>query len=267
MKTIYSKNTKSLHKSGAVSNPKGKFFLHLLKKRYFVFIVLLIFIASGLASGLWIYYTSVNIFPVREIIFTGNKHITDSELKALAGVTPGDSLSALSARTISVRLASSPWIKAVSIRKGYPDKILIRVNEAAPFAILQMKGSAFLIDENGTKLDKVDDTVPFLPVIIADTAKNRGNFTEALTLTRIVRDKGIATERGRVEIIADKGPEDLAIAIDNLVIKVGSGEYKRKLERFFDIEKEIEKRAIAVDYIDLRFANKVVVKPIHKVVR
>lgn len=267
MKTIYSKNTKSLRKSGAVSREEGKFFLRLLKRRYFVFIVLFVFAVSGLASGLWIYYTGVRIFPIRDVVFMGNKHIIDIELRSLAGVKPGDSLFALSARTVSDRLARSPWIKSVSIRKVYPDKILIKVNEAAPFAILQMKGNTFLIDENGSTLDKIDDTVPFLPVIAADPARNRESFAEALNLTRIIREKGIAAERGRVEVIADKGPEDMAIVIDNLVIKIGSGEYKQKLERFFYIEKEIEKRAIAVDYVDLRFTNKVIVKPIHEVVR
>lgn len=267
MKTIYSRNTKSRQNPGAVSGAEGKPVLRLLKKRYFVFIVLFVFIASGLASGLWIYYAGVNIFPIREIIFTGSKHITDSELRALAGVKPGDSLFALSAKAVSGRLASSSWIKAVSIRKGYPDKVLMRVTEASPFAILQMRGSSFLVDENGITLDRINDTVPFLPVIVADPSKNRENFAGALNLARIVKEKGIAAERGRVEIIADKGPEDTAITIDNLVIKVGSGEYKQKLERFFDIEKEIEKRAMAVDYIDLRFENKVIVKPVHEVVK
>lgn len=265
MKIIYSKNTQSLQKSGSAGRAKEKFIWRLLKKRYFVFIVLLIFIVSGVASGLWIYYSSINIFPIREIVFTGNKHIPDNELSPMSGIKPGDSLFALSAKTVSGKLAKSPWIKSVSIRKGYPDKVLIRVTETAPFAILQMRGNAFLVDENGTTLDNVDDTVPFLPVIVADPA--RENFNEALKLARIIKERGIAAERGRVEIIADKGPEDLAIAIDNLVIKIGSGEYKQKLERFFDIEKEIERKAIAVDYVDLRFANKVIVKPMHEVVR
>lgn len=269
MKTIYSsKNNKFLNKSGSgKSSRKGAFFLRLIKRRYFVFVVLFVFIASGLVSGLGIYYTGVSIFPIRDIVITGNKHITDSELRTMAGVKSGDSLFALSARTVSDRLMKSHWVKSVVIRKDYPGKVLIKVNEAVPFAILQMKGSAFLIDENGITLDKADDTVPFLPVIAVDPVKNKENFAEALSLARIIREKGIAAERGRVEIMADKGPEEMALIIDNLVIKVGSGEYKQKLKRFFDLEKEIEKRAIAVDYIDLRFANKVIVKPVHEIVR
>ena len=267
MKKIFSTNNKPLHTAGAAGRGEGKFFLRIIKKYYFIFIVLFVFILSGIVSGLGIYYTGVHIFPIHEIVLTGNKHLTDSELKAMTGTKPGDSLFELSTRKVSDRLLKSPWIKAVSIRKGYPDKVWVKVYEAAPFAILQKDGGAFLIDETGSLLDKIDSTVPFLPVIAVSNVRNAENLTEALKLARVLKGKGLATERNRVEVIAKKDPEDMAVVIDDLVIKVGSGDYKQKIERLFDAEKEIEKRAIAVDYVDLRFANKVVVKPLNEVIR
>jgi len=52
-----------------------------------------------------------------------------------------------------------------------------------------------------------------------------------------------------------------------VVIRMGQGDYERKLSRLLALEDEIKKRQIAVDYVDLRFANRVVVKPISEVVR
>jgi cell division septal protein FtsQ len=48
---------------------------------------------------------------------------------------------------------------------------------------------------------------------------------------------------------------------------VGEGEYEDKLARLADIEKEIKDRNISVDYIDLRFANRVLVSPVTEVIR
>ena len=104
-------------------------------------------------------------------------------------------------------------------------------------------------------------------MITADPYKNKDNFAEAINLAKVIKDKKIATERSRVEIIADKGAENLSMIVDSMVIKVGQGDYERKLQRLFELEQEIKKRAITIDYVDLRFVNRVVVKPISEVVR
>jgi cell division septal protein FtsQ len=52
-----------------------------------------------------------------------------------------------------------------------------------------------------------------------------------------------------------------------MVVKVGAGDYKEKLQRLLELEEDIQRRQITVDYIDVRFANRVVVKPIKEVIR
>jgi cell division protein FtsQ len=76
----------------------------------------------------------------------------------------------------------------------------------------------------------------------------------------------LSSERDQIEIVLSK-PEELSSIIDGMVVKVGAGEYKEKLERLLELEEDIQSRQITVDYIDLRFANRVVVKPIKEVIR
>lgn len=239
----------------------------LFLKRFFFFAALFFLIGSGVFVSLWIYRSGERAFPVKEVIFYGNTHLLDSELKTLTGISKDESLFSVSPKRVSARLLQSPWIKEVSIRKDFPSAVLIRIRETSSFAILEMKGRAFLIDETGTMLEEMKGEIPFLPVITADPFKNRDNFTEALNLAKAVKDSKIATERSRVEIIADKGPESISLVMDGVVIRMGQGDYERKLSRLFELEDEIKKRAIAVDYVDLRFANRVVVKPISEVVK
>ncbi len=211
----------------------------------------------------------ISIFPVKELVFSGNKHLSQAELEAISGVRQNEDLLMLSAGKTAEKILLSPWIKKVSVRKDFPERLLINITEALPFAILDKDGEMSLIDERGNLLEKMKaDPVPFLPIIRAGDSGGNENFMEALSLARIIRDKEIAAERNRIEILANgKGPEEMSLIVDNLLIKIGRGDYERKLNRLFAIEEEIKKKAVALDHIDLRFANRIVVKPINEVIR
>lgn len=229
--------------------------------------VVLLGMCAGVFLSLRIYRASTGLFPLREVVCYGNLHLSEAELKSIAGLNGGEGLFPISTKGISERLLKSPWIRNVSIRKEFPHSLSVRIYEASPFAILEMKGRSFLIDEKGRMLEEMKGAIPFLPVITADPFGDRENFMEALHLARVLKDKKIATERGRVEIVAGKGPESISMVLDSVLIKIGQGDYEQKLNRLFELEEEIKKRAITVDYVDLRFANRVVVKPINEVVR
>lgn len=224
-------------------------------------------VTAGILVSVLVYRASARAFPVREVVFYGNTHLSDAELREMSGIGKNEGLFAVSSKRVSARFLQSPWITNVCIRKDFPHRVLIKIQETSPFAILELKGRSFLIDERGKLLEEMKDVVPFLPVITSDPFKNRDDFLEALNLAKVVKEKKIATERGRVEIIADKGPESISMVMDNVLIRMGQGDYERKLSRLLALEDEIKKRAIAVDYVDLRFANRVVVKPISEVVK
>lgn len=205
---------------------------------------------------------AVTLLPITQILFTGNRHLTDEELSALSGVHLHDSLLSLSGKTVSEQLLKSPWIRSVQMRKQFPDILSLVIKEAEPFALLDMKGHLFLVDEKGTLLEELrDDSIPFLPVIAGDPFKQKEGFAEAVSLAKVMNEKGFAAERDQIEIIADR-PEELTIMVDGTYVKIGNGDYEQKLERLVTLEEEVRSRGIPVEYIDLRFANRAVVKPI-----
>ena len=44
-------------------------------------------------------------------------------------------------------------------------------------------------------------------------------------------------------------------------VKVGVGGYEEKIERLIKLEKDIKAMGVPIDYIDLRFERKAIVKP------
>jgi cell division protein FtsQ len=223
----------------------------------------------AIAIFIYIYLRPVrSVLPIKHLVFTGNKHLTDDELKVLTGVNANDSLITISNKKVSLRLLKSPWIKSISVRKQFPGTLSMVIDEAVPFALLDMNSHLFLIDEKGKFLEELKgDSIPFLPVITGDPFREKEGFSEALNLARLMNDKGFSPGRDHIDIFARK-PHELTVTIDGTVVKMGSGMLEEKLKRLIELEDEIKNRGIPVDYIDLRFAGKAIVKPItNKVVK
>ncbi|MDO9287324.1 MAG: FtsQ-type POTRA domain-containing protein [Thermodesulfovibrionales bacterium] len=242
------------------------------KRRWLLKLGMLILLVGGIYFGGRYVFNVVShtMFPVKEIVFSGNKHLTDNELKAIMGLKENEGLIGISSRDLSAKLLKSAWVRSVSFRKDFPHRLLVRIEESAPYALLEMNGRTFFVDDRGNLLEEIKgDSVPFLPVISGDPFKNSDTFSEALNLVKAMKGKGFINMKGRVEVIMPKGagPEDISMQVDGTLVKVGYGEYEEKLGRLIELEDEIRKRGIPVDYIDLRFANRVVVKPISEVIR
>lgn len=257
------RTNKKIRKNVATNTLKGRKFIGTVK--YLGYVVLpviasmaLIYMASGIVKS---------VFQVRSVVITGNEHLSDEELKNMAGLGADENLLLLSGRKISLKMMESPWLLSVAVRKEFPDRLLIHIREAEPFALLDMKGKLFIVDDRGTMLEELRDmAVPFLPVILSDPYREKGAFLEAIGLAKAIKNTGLLSRKDHIEIISHK-PQEMSVNIDGIVVKVGEGEYEEKLARLTDIEEEIKNRNISVDYIDLRFANRVLVSPVNEVIR
>lgn len=212
-------------------------------------------------------YTVPTAFKMKAVALAGNEHLTDDELKTIGGLKGDESLLSISSRKVYEKLKESPWIQTASVRKEYPSKLLISIRETEPFALLDMKGKMFIVDDKGRMLEELkDNSVPFLPVIMSDPYNEKEAFREAVNLAKVIKTIGLLHKKQRIEIIAHQ-PNEVAASLDGVYVKVGAGEHEDKLTRFSEIEEEVRKRNIPVAYIDLRFAKKAIVKPVHEVVR
>jgi cell division protein FtsQ len=209
------------------------------KIKYFVFIVFPVIIL--VVGSYFVFITIKSTFQIKNIVFTDNEHLTDEELKKLAGIKGRENLIMVSGSKIFSKMVKSQWLRSVSIRKEFPDTLHIRIKEAEPCPI------------------------PFLPVISGTPFRNKDVFSEALNFVRVIREKGLLFEKDHIEIIAHE-PQEMSVNLDGVFVKVGVGDYEDKLLRLMEMEEEIKRRKIHVDYIDLRFENRVVVKPVKEVI-
>ena len=254
---------KKTRKNSAVR--KNRLDRPLRKFRMIFFVVLPLVLVSS--AVYFLASAADSAFHIRKVVFTGSNHLTDEELRTLAGLAGNENLLTVSGGRIFRKMMESPWIRSVAVRKEFPGCLHILIKEAEPFALLDMKGRLFIVDEQGRMLEELKDSpIPFLPIIAGSPFEKKEVFSEAIHLAKAIKGTGLLGRKDHIEIIAQK-PQEMSVNLDGVVVKVGTGEYEEKIGRLMELEEEIRRRQIPVDYIDLRFANKVVVKAVNEVIR
>ncbi|OGU15661.1 MAG: cell division protein FtsQ [Geobacteraceae bacterium GWC2_53_11] len=226
-------------------------------------------LSSGILYGCYRAFSEVTLFSLKTIDVTAAKHLTREEILELAGVEPGKDLLRMNLKRMGEHILQNPWVETVRINRYYPDAISIAISEREPVAIVNMgfiyyldkKGNVFKVLNQGDKLD--------YPVVTGFSEEELGNdpkgTKEALEATcellKILRDKGAFILADVSEIHYDKGYGfTLFTAAGALPVKVGSGDFSAKVERFARIYRDLMVQMPSIHYIDLDYNDKIIVK-------
>jgi cell division protein FtsQ len=124
-------------------------------------------------------------FPIRDVMVSGNRDLTREEIFQASGIAPAASVLFLDVAAIRQRLAAVPLIAEVSVRKLYPDRIMIDVVEREAFALWQSEGELHVIAADGTVIDRFRDSrFMHLPHLVGPGANLRAREFVALVNTR-----------------------------------------------------------------------------------
>lgn len=244
------------NKRKSPSRRAGKFAVF-LKKAALISAVTISVVAASL--GL---YTAAKAFYVRDIEVSGNRHLERSDIEGILKIRREPLLN-LRLREIDAKLRANAWIKNTSLRWQLPGTLVVQIEEMTPKALLEYGGVTFLVNEEGNVMERLEDhAIPFLPVIREIDPRYKKVMTEAMEMVRALNEKNILSDRQVVEIGLDS--YGLNMNIDGEFIKVGYGQYGEKFERWLELEPELRKRGVEFQYVDLRFKDSVIVKPLEE---
>jgi len=203
---------------------------------------------------------------IKQITIIGNKHLSNENIKAIMQINEGKSIIYPSSRTLSERLMKTPWVKDAVIRKDLSGTLTVFIKESFPVAISFFNEKAYLIDYDGVVLedftDKIKNAEIFLPVIKnIDPFTNKDTIVSALKILDFFKQKGVITKSDSVSIHGNNA-EDLTVQINDLSFIIGKGDLEKKFAMLRIVRGEVERRNLKVQYYDLRFPDKVIVKPL-----
>jgi cell division protein FtsQ len=153
------------------------------------------------------------------------------------------------------RLERVPLIKSASVRKLYPNELVIGLTEREPYALWQNNGELFIIAADGTVIDLMqDERFVDLPFVVGENANTRSKEYLALLdaagplKSRIRAGTLVAGRRWTLKM--DNG-------MDVRLPELGAAQAMARLAKLEQEQKILEKDVLA---IDLRMADRVVVR-------
>jgi cell division protein FtsQ len=144
-------------------------------------------------GGLGDYVARALGFGVAAVTISGQSQLPEREILALAGISAKTSLPFFDAAEARKALEALPLIKQASVRKLYPDRVVIDIVERTPAALWQKDGEISAIASDGTVIDLMRDKYATLPFVVGEGANARiGEFMALLDASAELRPRIVA---------------------------------------------------------------------------
>ena len=248
----------------------GERFQAILKKAIRAsFRLLLISFFLFIGHRVYVHLLEAPFFRVREIEVEGCRKIPRETILSLAKVEGMPNLFTVSLREVAKPLESHPWIDHVGVRKVFPNKIMIQVEERKPIAILQLEES-YYIDTKGVIFSPVGDRdeydYPFLTgltrqLLDRDSVEAKSLIMKGLELLRIIeREKGsFLQEISEIHMEKNYGIKCFT-RTEGVEVKMGWDHFEEKLRRLSLIWLDLQRRGFSAASIDSSDLKRMVVK-------
>lgn len=185
--------------------------------------------------------------PIQKIVFTGNLASLDTlELEKKIRQEFRQSFFSLDVNQVHDVLEQEPWVYRVSIRKRWPNALLIHVVEQQPVAYWNAKA---LLNEYGETFVGEIENGAALPSLHGP----EGSEKTALTGFRQMQSLLSTSEQHIHNVyLSDRFSWEVKLNND-VMLKLGRQEHIDRLQRFIDYYPVIAAQQKPVEYIDLRY--------------
>ena len=207
-------------------------------------------------------------FNINEINLVGHKRLSNEELSSWIEPIIGKNIFKLELDRISKRLVEHPWIQSASARRVFPQGIYVEIKERTPFAKIQME-QVYVMDNYGVLLGSDLRGANKLPTITGIKMKNP-KIGSNVADEEIIRGLKMMRSLNQLPMF-EKNPIDNVHISSRYRITFSTNTQDVKVHMRPEIAQEsfknlvlalgaIEKNEKDLNYIDLSFKNRVVVK-------
>jgi cell division protein FtsQ len=227
-------------------------------------------VAMGISLGvaaLWAYRQTQSDarFAVKTIEVAGARHTPRAALDAITRQYAGMNLFRIDIARVQHDLGALAWIDRIAIEKKLPDTLRINVVERKPVALVVRDGALRYVDAAGVEFAGLSPEVgdDDLPVIASDPGAELLRSVQFIETLRM-KDRAIYERVSQVIPVAPRGFAlfDRALAT---TVYANADDVSAKWRSFDAIAAAENLGRASIEYADLRFAGRVVVKPKHAI--
>ena len=207
---------------------------------------------------------------VADIVVRGNTQLSEGEVLALVSGLRGASILAVDLETHRRRLTASPWLLGGTLRRILPSTIEVFVTERRPVGVARFADQLFLVDASGVVIDQYGPRFASFDLPIIDGLAGPGGPTEAVWPARMALATRLLEQLARQPAVLDAisqidvaDPYDAVVLLndDPALLHLGTDQFLERLRFYAELAPTLRARVDAIDYVDLRFDQRVYVKP------
>ena len=222
--------------------------------------------AAGAAVYSWLGRS--RLFTVRDIDMNRCDFVTRDEVSGILAGVPQGNIWSLSSRDIGRRLRTHPWVRNVSVRKSFPDRLVVRIDERKPAAMINLD-ALYYVDEEGSIFKRLTAYDPKkFPIVTgfsrselaARDAVTLQNLKKTLDLLRCAEAGSLRQNVSEVHFDAQDG-FTLVTRDKGLLLKIGMMECREAMKRIEEAMPRLESVGQARGIVDLKTAGRIFVRP------
>ena len=234
----------------------------------------LVIVCAGLVWGLYFGTTrvlSAEALTIGTITVTGNARMSRGEVVALLAGLRGQNMLSADLESWRRKLLNSPWVAEAAIRRVFPGTVAVAISERQPLGIGRINDSLYLVDHRGTVIDEygpnyADFDLPIIDGLTAQASADgmlvdeaRANLVGRL-LSALAERPDLVRRVSQVDV-TDAHNAVLILKNDTVLVRVGDDNFVERLQAYLDLSATLRDRIPDIDYVDLRFDDRVYVRP------
>jgi cell division protein FtsQ len=231
----------------------------------FVLVVLLFVFARGRTV-----MAQLGVLQVDRVVVHGNQRLSKGEVLAVLSGLRGESLFWTDLDAWRWRLMSSPWVRDAALRRSLPSTVDVMISERQPIGLSRLRDELYLVDERGVVIDQYGPQYADLDLPIIDgLALSPGEGSATDTARADLAARVIAALRSRPDLarklsqidVSDLHNASVILSGDPAVLYLGDDQFLQRLQSYIDLAPALRERVAEMDYVDLRFDERIYVRP------
>lgn len=208
---------------------------------------------------------------IGHMVVRGHERMSTGEVLALVEGLRGQNILGVSLDEWQNKLLSSPWVESATIRRVLPSTLEINVRERRPMGIGRLGTTMYLIDDKGVIVDEYGPNYADLDLPVIDglgaAPQDGGSMIDVARAEFAARVIGAVSARPEIaKQVSQIDVADLHDAVvildgDPALLRLGDTEFLARLQQYIDLAPALRERLQAIDYVDLRFDERLYVRP------
>jgi cell division protein FtsQ len=224
--------------------------------------------------GAWRLITLVTESPalrVTTITVHGNDRLSRGEALALLADLRGRNILSVDLEKSRARLLASPWVETAVVRRVLPSTLDVVVRERVPMGIARLGRDLYLVDQHGVVIDEYGPIYADLDLPVIDGLASPPQSGEPLVderrtalVARLLGDvAGHERLASRLSQIDVRDAHDAVVLLDGdtVMLRLGDRDFASRLQGYLDVASALKERVAAIDTVDLRFGERMYVRP------